>query len=985
MASSSQEPPPQQPPQAWGLGAVPPPGSRSRRDDLLEPPTWAAECGEALDAFLSRCIAGGLVDPSSVVRQLASSSTLPPEGGGARGGGGFRCSPSDFEQLLKELAELLEVAVGAAIPLAPRSRGEAARQTSGGGICEMVAAGRHRPEPPPEDAWRLIEQCRLVAEALAWGEHFDPSLFDLFCERRLLPGLVAALCAPRVPAAAKVQLLQTLSMMSQNVRHETSWYYLLSGGHLSKLFDRGVGGADEELTAWLVSFEKSLALRLDANTVTLCIDRATGRFPLFESLAKHAVHGDQMVRTSARTALLTLLRRCTGGEAQAAAAEHAREVLAPRLAAAVGSAWAEALRGLRHRGASTVAGALEAEEDLLGFAGELAKLAIPRLSEALADSLVVGGLLPLLLTGLAGVDSLGSGGGGSSSSGSSSGGRDEPKGRSSACDPAPSATSSTRGPETSLALHAVAASLRALGAVGCFAEPLALLLLARRLPRPPPAADGTSPGGDLAALIVGLEVEGGGATARRWLASVTRLCGCSSGRGLTDEECMKNPFRDGLLATDVAATPLLAWVLRELVVSDAVPSEVLEGAGLLPRRASVPLLQPASALHATSPLLVVLAALRPEQGLAREAQGLVLAAVVDLCAQPRAQAAGLPAALARAVASEVAHAAELLSAAAGIAPRRASDGATDDAPESGAGGALGGAVALASFLEEWEWHEGQQPGGRADWACRCGGPEALRSAAGEDVGGDLAGHTANGPSARLAARSFLALLRLRAALAQLRSGRRLEDTAPNSMPPCPLRVHPGWSRSNGALGRARKTVPGDGSSSAAEGAGRFAGEIGCLLESERTAVRLLLHLELFVLALGPPSEEEEEEKGLLRPEGRGEAHVQSPIWQARAAADARDGGLLHIVVVVARPPAAGSGGCSGRRLRLRFAHEEDRDRALRHVEVCAACELSRVRSELDSFIKACCLQDAGTLPSSRDLLAMMSTGLSRCALLCCSL
>jgi len=157
-----------------------------------------------------------------------------------------------------------------------------------------------------------------------------------------------------------------------------------------------------------------------------------------------------------------------------------------------------------------------------------------------------------------------------------------------------------------------------------------------------------------------------------------------------------------------------------------------------------------------------------------------------------------------------------------------------------------------------------------------------------------------------------------------------------------------------------------------------------VLESEQTAVRLLLHLELFVLALGPPSEGEEE-KGLLRPEGRGEAHVQSPIWQARAAADARDGGLLHIVVVVARPSAAGSGGCSGRRLRLRFAHEEDRDRALRHVEVCAACELSRVRSELDSFIKACCLQDAGTLPSSRDLLAMMSTGLSRCALLCCSL
>ena len=74
----------------------------------------------------------------------------------------------------------------------------------------------------------LVETVREITEALVWGEKNDPSLFDFFCEKSILVDFIRVLGMKQVPREVNVQLLQTLSMLMQNLRRPTSVYYMLS-------------------------------------------------------------------------------------------------------------------------------------------------------------------------------------------------------------------------------------------------------------------------------------------------------------------------------------------------------------------------------------------------------------------------------------------------------------------------------------------------------------------------------------------------------------------------------------------------------------------------------------------------------------------------------------------------------------------------------------------------------------------------------------
>merc|ERR1712154_506855 len=65
--------------------------------------------------------------------------------------------------------------------------------------------------------------------------------------------------------------LQSLSILMQNVRRETSMIYLLSGGLLNTFFDDPPKLDDEELNAYFVTLLKGLALRLTADNAQLCL------------------------------------------------------------------------------------------------------------------------------------------------------------------------------------------------------------------------------------------------------------------------------------------------------------------------------------------------------------------------------------------------------------------------------------------------------------------------------------------------------------------------------------------------------------------------------------------------------------------------------------------------------------------------------------------------------------------------------------------
>lgn len=77
------------------------------------------------------------------------------------------------------------------------------------------------------------------------------------------------------------KLLQTLNILFENLRHETSLFYLLSNNHVNSILTGKFDFEDEELLAYYISFLKTLSLRLDSNTVHFFFNEHRADFPLF--------------------------------------------------------------------------------------------------------------------------------------------------------------------------------------------------------------------------------------------------------------------------------------------------------------------------------------------------------------------------------------------------------------------------------------------------------------------------------------------------------------------------------------------------------------------------------------------------------------------------------------------------------------------------------------------------------------------------------
>eukprot|EP00435_Cladocopium_sp_Y103_P022874 s2284_g5.t1 len=160
-----------------------------------------------------------------------------------------------------------------------------------------------------EEPAEAVEVIREMTEALLWGEQNDDNdqFFDFFCENCILSDFVQIL-GRNVPKTVKVQLLQSLSMLIQNIRRPTSLYYLFSNNYVNQLIATQFDWSDEEILSYYISFLKSLALRLNQETVKFFFNEHSQQFPLFTEAIRFFSHRDQMVRTSVRNMTLRVFR-----------------------------------------------------------------------------------------------------------------------------------------------------------------------------------------------------------------------------------------------------------------------------------------------------------------------------------------------------------------------------------------------------------------------------------------------------------------------------------------------------------------------------------------------------------------------------------------------------------------------------------------------------------------------------------------------------
>jgi hypothetical protein len=201
------------------------------------------------------------------------------------------------------------------------------------------------------------------------------------------------------PHAVKVQALQSLAIVLTEAKQPASTSYLLSV--LNPCFEIPPDLQDEEIAAYFVTLLKSLALRITRDNVQYCLvpdDWASAadispdsdlwpslpkRMPLLDCAVQLVSHQDAMVRTAARTAVLSVLRLEHPG-VRVIAADISSRLLAPRLARALHAAnraagMLDTIDARQHRWKNSI----DDTEDLLDFVEDLFLLDIPMVTRAM--------------------------------------------------------------------------------------------------------------------------------------------------------------------------------------------------------------------------------------------------------------------------------------------------------------------------------------------------------------------------------------------------------------------------------------------------------------------------------------------------------------------------------------------------------------------------------------------------------------------------
>ncbi|KAG0475216.1 hypothetical protein HPP92_014902 [Vanilla planifolia] len=154
----------------------------------------------------------------------------------------------------------------------------------------------------------VIEALRSIAELITYGDQHDGSFFEFFMEKQIMGEFVRILKISR-PAKVALQLLQTMSIMIQNIRSEHAIYYIFSNEHMNYLITYSFDFQNDELLSYYISFLRAISGKLNKNTIPLLVkthNDEVASFPLYVEAIKFAFHDESMVRIAVRALTLNV-------------------------------------------------------------------------------------------------------------------------------------------------------------------------------------------------------------------------------------------------------------------------------------------------------------------------------------------------------------------------------------------------------------------------------------------------------------------------------------------------------------------------------------------------------------------------------------------------------------------------------------------------------------------------------------------------------
>lgn len=109
-----------------------------------------------------------------------------------------------------------------------------------------------------QDISFLVDTLRSIAEILIWGDQNDPRVFEHFLEQNIFAHFLNVLYLKlerKFRIEISVQVLQTLNILFENLKLDTSFYFLLSNNHINEIISYNFDFEEnEEMLAYYISF-----------------------------------------------------------------------------------------------------------------------------------------------------------------------------------------------------------------------------------------------------------------------------------------------------------------------------------------------------------------------------------------------------------------------------------------------------------------------------------------------------------------------------------------------------------------------------------------------------------------------------------------------------------------------------------------------------------------------------------------------------------
>ncbi|CAK9169393.1 unnamed protein product [Ilex paraguariensis] len=116
----------------------------------------------------------------------------------------------------------------------------------------------------------VIEALRSIAELITYGDQHDTAFFEFFMEKQVMGEFVRILKISRT-SIVSLQLLQTMSIMIQNLKSEHSIYYMFSNEHINYFITYSFDFRNEELLSFYISFLRAISGKLNKNTISVLV------------------------------------------------------------------------------------------------------------------------------------------------------------------------------------------------------------------------------------------------------------------------------------------------------------------------------------------------------------------------------------------------------------------------------------------------------------------------------------------------------------------------------------------------------------------------------------------------------------------------------------------------------------------------------------------------------------------------------------------